>query len=257
MPIIFKDLYPTDKYEHFILELLFYTSISKGFYFNLKIYNLKVECNLTENVNYLNDGFPIKKNLDCKKIHYHNINMDKSISGLPSYKYMNSKNQVNQLNNQFIINKIYSDYINKTNYIILKGKLLFNLDIDITNLKIHFLSPKGTLICNLENSKSFFQAYIYCNSHRYLNYDLFVENQIIYSDSYNYSLILINSETLILCNYTNWIDLKPVSKVNINNITRSRNFPISRIIFIFSSFFKFALYIKELKIFSNLINIML
>ena len=197
LPIIFKDLHKDN--NTFSIELLFYKSIEKGLSFNLRISNYKLNCCLTENVSYLFVGVPIIKYMKCQKIHYKiNNNLDVSISSLPLNKRFISKNQ--KINNQFIIDKIYYDYIDKNKFIIIKGRIAYNIDADIFDLKVHFLYPKISLICNLESSKTYIQTYLYClfpmNLNDIDNINILLENQIISSESYNYNLILINSETL-------------------------------------------------------------
>ena len=149
-------------------------------------------------MNYLKDGIPIIKYLECHKSNSNTNNINDYISGLPSQKYFFSKKQRNNIINQFIINKIYYDLFNKTNYIIIKGKLVNDLDQNIFKLKVKFFYPNVLLNCNLKNSKAYIQSYIYCKYKYKITKDILMENQLITSEITNYSLILINSETLIL-----------------------------------------------------------
>lgn len=195
-PVIFKDLF----YENHktILELIFYSSFQKGINFKLKTNNNQISCNLRENVNYLKDEIPIIKYLECHKYISYINNINDNISGLPSEKYFLSKIPGNKIINQFIINKIYYDLFGKTNYIIIKGKLMNNLNKNIFKLKIKFSIPNMDLDCSLKMSNASIQSYISCKYQNQITKHILIENQISVSEITNYSLILINSETLIL-----------------------------------------------------------
>lgn len=96
--------------------------------------------------------------------------------------------------NQFIILKIYNEFINKTNFIIIKGKVFDNLKFDLFNLKILLIYPKKTIKCFIKSTNKIVQAYIYCNIGKEKYNKILIYNQIIYSDNCNESLLLINKE---------------------------------------------------------------
>ena len=127
-----------------------------------------------------------------------------------------SKNQKinNYYFNQFIISKIYTELINKKNYIIIKGNLVDDLKINISNVNLKFLSPNKYCQCSINSTSKNIQAYIYCQINKINNSklkEILIINQILYSINDNYNLILINEETL----FQNYKIIKSIKKENL------------------------------------------
>ena len=195
IPIIFKNFYILNS-KNYILQLLFYKTVKKGYNIKIKINNCNFKCILKEKILYLNDEVPIIKNLECHKIK-NNVNNDEIyIAGLPKSLWVYSKKN-DDIPNQFIIKKIYKDLIENKEYIIIKGKLYNDLNIDMFNLKINFFSPKLSLYCFIKSTKKYIQAYIYCLDKTKINEEIVIENQIIYTDNYDLCLLIVNNETFL------------------------------------------------------------
>jgi hypothetical protein len=202
IPIIFKDCYLNEKNEY-ILKLIFFKSYPKNFTFNFELNNLKLNCNFPEEVIYKNDNRPIIKNVHCMKSTSYDINKIMLISGIPdgNFEFIQNKNE--EISNLFIISQNYLEKINNKNFIVIKGKIINGLKNDILDLRIKFQYPNKSLSCNLKSGSKFVQVYIKCEVFTWNIKFIFVKNQVIYSKSLDYNLLLINNETL-LQNYKNY-----------------------------------------------------
>ncbi len=195
IPIIFKDLYFIGK-KKYILKLIFFKSFPKYFHFNYEFNDIKLNCSLNEEVIYKNDIQPITKKLTCHQTKSYDINKSILISGLTENYLKQKKSRNNKISNIFIISKIYIDKINKSNFIIIKGSIKHDLEFDIFDFKIEFATPKSFLICSIQSGTKYVLFYISCKTSETYMKNLFLENQIIYSENYDYNLLLINNETL-------------------------------------------------------------
>ena len=178
----------------YILKTFFYKSFYKGYSLTIKIKENKFFCRLYEDIIYSNNKKPILKNFQCNKLIHANNNPIIDI------------NQINRnLNkcilldeaitpNQFIISKIYTEFINKKNFIIIKGKVFDDLKLDLYDLKILLIYPKKIVKCFIKSTNKIIQAYIYCNIGEKNYKKILISNQIIYSENCNGSLLLINKE---------------------------------------------------------------
>ena len=96
--------------------------------------------------------------------------------------------------NQFIINKIYKESINETNFIVIKGQFFDDLKFEIYNLEIFLIYPERSVNCFIKSTSKYIQAYIYCNIGKTNFKEILINNQIIYSKNCKESLLLINKE---------------------------------------------------------------
>lgn len=202
IPIIFKDFYFNGKNEY-ILKLIFFRSYPKNFKFDVELNDLKLNCIFPEDVVYKNDKYPIIKTVNCIKSTYYDINKNILISGLPDNNFENIQNKKEELSNIFIISKIYVETKKNTNFITIKGKLNNDLNNDIIDLGIKFKYPNKQLFCNLKSGNHIVQVYITCKVPKGYSQYIFLENQVIYSKSSDFLLLLINKETLYQ-NYRNF-----------------------------------------------------
>ena len=225
IPLIFKDLYFIEK-NKYILKLLFFKSFPKCFHFNFEFNNIKLNCSLKEEVIYKNDIHPIIKNLTCNQINSLDINRSILISGITKQYLEQKHSRNNDISNIFVISKIYMDRINISNYIIIKGKMKYDLAFDIFDLKIEFENPKNTLLCNIQSGTKYVLFYINCKISKTLVDNIFLENQILYSKYYDYNLLLINNETLL----QNYRIQENNNDYQLNLIIRANDEPIHKII---------------------------
>jgi hypothetical protein len=198
IPIIFKDINKIEN-NNYIINLIFFKSYMKNFnfYFDLNN-NIKLNCTLKEEVKYNNDVKPIIQEVNCFNNISYDINKRILISGLPKFDLLSIKKYNNdEISNIFVISKIYLEKINISNFIIIKGQLRKNLNNSLFNLKIEFDYPKESLFCNIENGSSTIQHYIFCEISFRHNSEVFLVNQLIYSEVWDYNLLLINGETLL------------------------------------------------------------
>ena len=230
IPIIFKDFYNIEKYNY-ILKLIFFKSYPKNFNFYFEFNNIKLNCTLKEEVKYNNDVKPIIKEVNCFNNMTNDINKRILISGLTKNNLGSIKTFNKNVSNIFIISKIFLEKINISNFIIIKGQLNKNLNNDIYDLKVMFDYPKQSLFCNIQNGSRFIQNYIYCKVSFNHSGDIFLENQLIYSETFDYNILLINSETL-LQNYRTIKNNNDYQVINTNNLNDSMNKQIL-IIFLF------------------------
>ena len=189
LSIIFNDFYCINS-SSCILNALFYQNLTKDYNLEIKINNNNYICKLKDEIIYLNNIYPIMKDLYCEKS-YKQMPKYNYVSGIP-IKYWNSKNNNINITNIFIISRI----VTENNQIIIIGKLYDNLENDLNNLLINFYYPEMTLTCSISQISKYAQAYIYCISNKEINSKILIENQVVYSDSYK--LLLINEETLII-----------------------------------------------------------
>ena len=195
IPIIFKNLYSINS-KKYILQLLFYKTIQKGYNIKLKINNINLACIVEKEIIYFNNKVPILKNLICNMIKDNVNNKDFYISGLP--KGLWKTNTLNDdIPNQFIIKRIYKDSLDNKDYIIIKGQLIDHLKIDMFNVTINFFYPELSLYCFINSTNKYLQAYIFCFNEIKINSEIIIENQIIYTNNYEYSLLVVNSETFL------------------------------------------------------------
>ena len=193
-PFIFKHFFYIKETNKYILETFFYKSLNKGYNLAIKINDSKFICTLYEDVIYSNNKQPIFKNFVCKEIVIiHNNYTFLEINKL-NLNIIKCKSFNDAFPNQFIISKIFKEFINETNFIIIKGKVFDDLIYDLYNLKIFFIYPEKTVKCFIKAANKYIQAYIYCNAGK-INYNkILINNQIIYSENFNESLLLINKE---------------------------------------------------------------
>ena len=78
--------------------------------------------------------------------------------------------------NQFIIFKIYKEFINETNFIITKGKFFDDLKFDI-NLKIFLIYPEKSIKYYVKSTNKYIQAYIFCNFNENINLFWIMKNK--------------------------------------------------------------------------------
>ena len=194
LKIIFKDCYYKES-NNYILTALFYQNITKGYELGIKINNKLYICKLEKEVIYLNNFnyFPNEKDLFCtispKKQFSKNY-----ISGLPNKLWISKKRNI-EITNIFIITRIVLDDINPKQIIII-GKLINNLQNDLNNLIIRFISPNFEINCSIKSISKEVQAQIYCiNKRKIIKSQFLMENQAIYTD--DGILLLINEETFI------------------------------------------------------------
>lgn len=193
IPFIFKNFFLVKDTNKYILKTFFYKSFEKRYKLAIKINETKFVCRLYEDVNYLNNRQPILKNFYCNEL----ININK-------YQILD----INKLNenltkcncsydiipNQFIIKKVYNESINRINFIIIKGKFYDDLKSDINNLKIFLIYPKKSVKCFTKSTSKYIQAYIFCDVGKEKYKEILINNQIIYTENCNESLLLINKE---------------------------------------------------------------
>ena len=193
IPLILKQFFYDKETNKYILTSFLYKSFDMGYSITIKMNNSKFLCILYEDVIYSKNE-PIFKNFICSEL----IN---SINNIPIL-------DINKLNinlikfncfddaipNQFIISKIVQEFINKTNFIIIKGKFSNDLKFDISNLKIFLTYPKKSVKCFVKSTSKYIQAYIYCNIGKTNFKEILIINQVIYSKNCKESLLLINKE---------------------------------------------------------------
>ena len=193
IPFIFKNYFLDKETNKYCLKTFFYKSFDKGYNITIKINSTKFFCVLYNNVIYLNNEKPILENFECGKLNHSNNNNEI----LDINKINSNLNKCNHIDvsipNQFIISKIYREFINKTNFIIIRGKLFDNLKCDIYNLTLFLIYPKESLNCFIKSASNYIQAYIYCKSSTKKK-KISINNQIIYSNNCHESLLLINKE---------------------------------------------------------------
>lgn len=261
-PIIFKDFYLFNSGKY-LLKALFYKNFEKGYNIKIRIINKKYNCILNKDIIYFNNGLPILNSFNC--------NIDNSIDNsslfiidLPFDCLRRNEKSDNSISNQFIISKIYLDFINRKYFIIIKGKFINDLKINIYNIKVNFLSPNISCFCNIINATKYVQSYIYCNITNNNQSQLskfLIKNQIIYSENDKYNLLLINKETLFQ-NYKIIIQNKSYKEknkyMNINKL-KYKIYPylFSNYMNISYSFFIIFLIIKLCKSIKNIKKIIL
>ena len=205
---------------------------------------------LKEEVIYNNDVKPIIKEVNCFNNISNDINKRILISGLTKNNFGSIKTFNKKFSNIFIISKIFLEKINISNFIIIKGQLNKNLNNEIYDLKIMLDYPKQSLLCNIQNGSRFIQNYIYCEVSFIHSGEIFLENQLIYSETFDYNLLLINSETL-LQNYRTIKNNNDYQVINTNYMNDSMNKQIL-IMFLFLIIIKNLYLPKTLK--NNLIR---
>lgn len=237
IPIIYKEhsMIETNKY---ILQLIFFKSYPKYFNFNFELNNIKLNCTLYEDIFYKNDEEPTIKNINCFKIDSYDFNRIILISGLPKSHLEFENSNKSQISNIFIISKIYTEKINISSYIIIKGKLKKDLNLNIFDLKLQSLYPKLSLICKIEAGSKFIQSYIFCETFKSNIENIFLENQIIYSKTSNYNILLINNETLL----QNYRTFQNNNDYQINNLIKNNENELIQLILII--IFLFLLFVK-------------
>ena len=228
IPIIFQGFNFIDK-NKYILRLIFFKNYPKFFNFNFVLNKIILNCTLEEEVNYENDIQPIIKNVNCYKINSYDINKNILISGLPKNNSELLKSHNNEISNIFIISKIYMEKRNYSNFIVIKGKIIHDLDYNLFDLKIYFNYPKKSLLCNIHSGTKNIQFYINCKIFKYYKEDIIVENQIIYSNDFDYNLLLINNETFL----QNYRTFKNNNDYQINYIIKTDDELMNKIILIF------------------------
>ena len=223
IPFIFKHFYLDKKINKYILKTFFYKSYNKGYNLTIKMNDTKFFCILYEDVIFSNNEQPILKNFLCNEIININNNPILDINKIKT-NLIKCNSFKDVIPNQFIISKIYEEFINEKKYIIIKGKLSDDLTSDIYNLKIFFIYPKKKAKCFIKTANKSIQAYIYCNAAKKNYSKILINNQILYSDNCNESLLLINKEIF----YQNYQILNNI-KLN-NDIIKQNKFLLIKII---------------------------
>ena len=237
IPYIFKSFILIKETNRYILRTFFFKSFDKGYNLSIKINKTKFVCRLYEDVIYSNNKQPILQNFKCDELKDSNNNAILEINKI-------HKNLTNCISlddiipNQFIISKIYNEFINNNNYIIFKGKLFDDLKFDLYNLKIFPIYPNISLNCFIKSTNKNIQAYIYCNIGKENFSQILINNQIIYSGNCNESLLLINKEIF----YQNYQIIKNIAIDNYiikkkKIILKKAFHDIDYIIYIILSFF--------------------
>ena len=193
IPFIFKSFFLNKETNKYILRTFFFRSLDKGYNLSIKINESKFICRIYEDVIYLNNEQPILKNFYCDELIDFNNDQILEINNNNLIKFICLDDIIP---NQFIISKIYNEFINNTNFIIFKGKLFDDLKLDLDNLKIFPIYPKKSLKCFINSTNKNVQAYMYCNIGKENYNKILLNNQIIYSGNCNESLLLINEEIL-------------------------------------------------------------
>ena len=122
IPFIFKHFYLVKTTNKYILKTFFYKSYNKGFNLTIKINDNKFFCLLYEDVIVSNNEQPILKNFLCNKIIINNnYNQILDINKMKA-NLIKCNNSNDTIPNQFIIYKIYEEFIKKKNYIIILSK---------------------------------------------------------------------------------------------------------------------------------------
>ena len=171
----------------------------------------KFICLLYEDVVYSKNKQPIFKNFVCDELINSKIN-------IPTLDIIKLNINIFKFNcfddaipNQFIISTIYKEFINETNFIVIKGEFFDDLKFNIYYLKIFFIYPEKSLQCFIKSTFKYIQAYIYCNIGKTNFKEILINNQIIYSKNCKESLLLINKEIY----YQNYhIIVNDIIKVN-------------------------------------------
>lgn len=167
------------------------------FNFELNLNNHYYLCNLEKNSFYQRNIFPIIVKYKCyfSKIPLQNNN--NLISGIPININITKRSNDNIIPNSFIISRIVKDNEDGKNEIIIIGNLINDFKGNLYNFSINFLYPNLTLYCNLSSYSKYVLSKIHCINHREIPNEILIENQIIYSQTNNEELLLINKETLI------------------------------------------------------------
>ena len=218
IPFIFKNFFFIKETNKYILKTYFYKSFHKGYNLTIRINNNNFICVLYEDVMYSNNKQPIVKNFLCNRLVKFNkreqiLDINKLNANLIKCNYFDDA-----IPNQFIISKIFKEFINETNFIIIKGKLFDDLKYDIDNLKIYLIYPKKSIKCFIKSTNKYIQAYIYCNGGRIKHKKILIHNQIIYSKNCNESLLLINKEIY----YQNYHIINTI-KIDNGDIIKQKN----------------------------------
>jgi len=218
IPFIFKSYFLDKKTNKYFLKTFVYKSLDKGYNITIKINSTKYFCILNDDIIYLNNEKPILENFECGKLN--NFNKNNGILDINKLNINLNKCNPNDdfIPNQFIISRIYREFVNETNFIIIKGKFFDDLEYDIYNLTIFPIYPKEALNCFVKSTNKYIQAYIYCKSSIKKNQEILINNKIIYSKNCNESLLLINKE-IYFQNYqiinTFKIDIDIIKQMNI------------------------------------------
>ena len=194
IPFIFKQFIYKKEINKYILKTFFFKSFDKGYSITIKMNDTKFACILYEDVIYSKNEQPIFKNFVCNKI----VNSNIKIPILDINKLKKNLFKFNcfddAIPNQFIINKIYKESINETNFIVIKGQFFDDLKFEIYNLEIFLIYPERSVNCFIKSTSKYIQAYIYCNIGKTNFKEILINNQIIYSKNCKESLLLINKE---------------------------------------------------------------
>lgn len=153
--------------------------------------------NRTENISHFK--FPKIEDFECRMVNFKEYKSKDYISGIP--KRVNITKNFNNsyaIPNQFIISEIIFEKVNKTEKIIINGKLIDNPKNDLFYFRLNVINQNKTLKCILEANSKFVQSKIKCNNDIIINNKILIENQILHSIyDENEEILLINEETLI------------------------------------------------------------
>jgi hypothetical protein len=123
IPFIFKQFFYLKRINKYILKTFFYKSFDKGYSITIRMNDTKFICILHKNVIYSKNEQPIFENFICNIL----INSN----NIPALDINELNINLTKFNcfddaipNQFIIYKIFKEFINETNFIIIKFKLI-------------------------------------------------------------------------------------------------------------------------------------
>ena len=244
-PFIFKQFFYVKRINKYILQSFFYKSLDKEYSIAIRMNDTNFICILHKNVIYPKNEQPILENFICNKlINFNNIpTLDINELNINLIKFNCFDDAIP---NQFIIYKIYKEYINEANFIIIKGRFFDDLKFNINNLNINLIYPKKSVKCFVKSTNKYIQAYIYCNIGKANFEEILINNQIIYSNNCNESLLLINKEIY----YQNY-------QIIDNDIFKQKNFSLiksfKKIDYIIYFTLLISFYIKS-KLNKNVIN---
>ena len=128
-----------------------------------------------------------------------------------------------------------------------------NLYNSLSDVKIEVDYPKKLLLCHIEAGSRFIQSYFFCVVSFRHNTEIFLKNQLIYSESFDYRLLLINRETL-LQNYRaikNNNDYQRINSIFIDDSIDKQILIISFYLALLKYLIKLALSMNNIKVISR------
>ena len=200
--------YSTIIFRDFICEKInncfLYTIIYEEIHFNripIRINNQQYSCIIMETDKFLSNKLPKLIKFKCTTFDLFLIKEKYFVSGIPNKIHIKDKMLDNYfIPNQFIASEIIFENDNLTKQIIINGKLTDNPKKDIYYFSLNILYPQHNLKCKLKANSKFVQSKIYCNNDISIEKNIFIENQLIYSNIDGEEILLINEETFIKIN---------------------------------------------------------